>query len=211
MTEPQTLDVVIGHNIARYRQGVGLTQDELARRLSAIGFDLSQRKMARTEAGERPIPLSEIALFAAAFKTSLEALLAGDGDVELVEDFIVSMAAVRAALRGEGDLLKSEAAGGLHAAMRRKAPAAESGVGDAERWAARRLAVPLEELVAAARRLWGQTLTEKRDALLAVEAGAQAGTAPSELRELRRAVTRQLLMPELAQELGVDLSKKEGE
>lgn len=193
------MDVLAGRNIAARRRERGLTQDDLARALQALGVDMGAVTISRAEAGRRRLTLDDLVVLAAALGASASDLFAGDVDVELRPDVVVSAAAVRAALDGRGGELLAELTGGPHASHDGRAPATERGVGEADRWAARRLGVTVEELVARARARWAMTLTEKRDAMVVPE--AYGGSAREELRAARRQVTRWLLT-ELDQEEG---------
>lgn len=205
--EPLSIEELVGRNIAERRRALGLTQDELARRLAAVGVPMAQNKLSRIEAGQRGIPLGELVMFCAAFDTSVAQLADGKVEVEILPDVIASAAAVRRALSGQGGYLRRELAGGTHATHGDRQPATQTGVGEAERYAARRLGVTVKELVAAARSLWGgMTLTEKRDAVVVPE--TYAGSPSEDLRTARRQQTRTLMI-ELAEKLGVDPRKAE--
>jgi transcriptional regulator with XRE-family HTH domain len=58
-TAPDTPEGRLGETVRRLRRGAGLSQDELAERMTARGVELSQIQMSRLEVGGRPIRLNE--------------------------------------------------------------------------------------------------------------------------------------------------------
>jgi transcriptional regulator with XRE-family HTH domain len=60
--------------VARHREERGWSQAELARRLSAIGFDMHQTTVAKLEAGKRPLRVAEALALAQVFGLPLLAM-----------------------------------------------------------------------------------------------------------------------------------------
>jgi transcriptional regulator with XRE-family HTH domain len=60
----QDLDQKIAANLRAYRESHGLSQDELAQRMTDRGFGFSQATIWKIESGQRPVKASELAAFA---------------------------------------------------------------------------------------------------------------------------------------------------
>ncbi|MFW6077941.1 MAG: helix-turn-helix domain-containing protein [Hyphomicrobiales bacterium] len=78
---------VIGANIAMLRQARGLSQEALAERMTALGFDFVQQQVTNLERGKRALQLVEAAPLARALGVTLEQLLSvPEGIVEALEE-----------------------------------------------------------------------------------------------------------------------------
>ncbi|MBS2939576.1 helix-turn-helix transcriptional regulator [Nocardioides sp. J2M5] len=77
--EELTAEQIAGREVARLRGDVGMTQADLARRLSARGVEMHQTTVAKLEAGRRPIRLNELVVLAQILGVSLESLLPKSG------------------------------------------------------------------------------------------------------------------------------------
>jgi len=216
-SKSRSLAEVVGAAVHDLRAGLGLTQDELARRLKDAGGDWDQAAIARLEAGRRELRLEQVLFLWVALDVAVSDLLAGDDD-----DWIVlsprarwRLSAVRAALGGvnastlpAGDFDDPSVRGftaaltgrdELHAvvstvwpaATRAQSHAAIDAVGEAERKAGRRLGVSPVAVSAAAFRTWGQSFAARRDAVAAEL--AETGGGRRSLQAGRGHVTRQLL------------------
>jgi transcriptional regulator with XRE-family HTH domain len=216
-SKDRSLGEAIGAGVHGLRAKLGLTQDELARRLRDAGGDWDQAAVARLEAGHREVRLEQVLLLAAVLEAPAHALIAADDD-----DWILMSArarwraqAIRAGLEGINlsDLapgnfdepsirsvtsslaarseLLAIAARVWPKATRAQAHDAVEAVGDAERKAGRRLGVHPVAVSAAAFRRWGQSFADRRDELAAEL--AESARDRRSLQALRGHVTRQLL------------------
>ena len=104
---------VAGRELRRLRTERGWTQDEVARRMAAYGYDWHQTLVAKTEAAQRPLRLNEAADLAALFGASLESLLASGPLAE-------AQAALRAAEMEAERHRAAQDASALHAAARKR-------------------------------------------------------------------------------------------
>lgn len=217
-SKERTLPAAVGAAVHNLRVGLGLTQDELARRLKDAGGDWDQAAVARLEAGRREIRLEQVLLLSASLNVPAYDLVGGGDDewVRLSPRARWRTMAVRAALSGQdpgnlpagvfddpgtrGFVATLDGRSELHAIVNRVWPAATrpqahaviAAVGDAERKAARRLGVHPVALSAAAYRTWGRSFVAERDAG-AAELEDAAGTDRRSLQAVRGHVTRQLL------------------
>ncbi|WP_458116992.1 helix-turn-helix transcriptional regulator [Arthrobacter sp. D2-10] len=64
-----------GEALRKFRLASGLTQEELARRLSDRGFSATQTMVAKIERGDRPTSIAEAAVIAAYFGTPVQSFL----------------------------------------------------------------------------------------------------------------------------------------
>jgi len=69
------LEALAGREFRRLREARGWSQEEVARRLAALGIDWHQTMVSRTEAADRPLRLNEAAALCGVFGIRLEALL----------------------------------------------------------------------------------------------------------------------------------------
>ena len=191
MQEPQTLDQIVGANLRRLRDRDGITQDQVARLLRHKGMPWTQPVVAALEAGTKTLDVME--LYALTLVAPLEELLAGSRSVRFGTTE-VPLDVVRATFikRSHGE--RTARPGALSPKNAAELPTFFDAVwagNDAERKAARRLGVDPVEVVNAAYELWGQSLTEKRDAV--VEATAPPDISPRTRQAFRGRVTRTLL------------------
>ncbi|MBO3752182.1 hypothetical protein J5X84_39490 [Streptosporangiaceae bacterium NEAU-GS5] len=182
--------------------------------------------MAQAEVGARRMGLDELLVLALAYESSLADFIVGDDDdmVELAPEARLSVATVRALLSGRALRLADLAAAAADVPARAETTGsvrkgrfpdvldqaqrfgigeqqlqrALDGIGEAERYAARKLGTTPDRINLAAMRRWGRTLAEERDQRVAERGGA---ASPRQLQALRGHVTREL-MAELADEPG---------
>lgn len=72
----------IGRNLRRIREGLKLTQGDIASRLKAQGLRFHQSQVAKIERGERPLRVNEWIAIAEALGVSSEALMAGGPETD---------------------------------------------------------------------------------------------------------------------------------
>lgn len=158
--------MVVGQNLRRLRRAAGLSQKEMARRVRAGGLWWGQPQVCAFENGSREgMDVAALAVLACALDVPAAALLEGDGQVAVAEDAVWTRSAIRAALAGapisEPIALSGRsrfvAAGGVVVANPHQA--------DFD--LAARLRVPADDVIAASRKLWGHSLQEERERLLA--------------------------------------------
>ncbi len=68
-------DEQVGGQIRRLREGLGLTQEQLAARLQVRGCDMTRSALAKIEAGRRHIYLLELRCLRDALETTCDVLL----------------------------------------------------------------------------------------------------------------------------------------
>ncbi len=73
-------DKQVGERVRRIREGLGLTQEQLAARLQVRGCDMTRSALAKIEVGQRHIYLQELRCLRDALKTSYDVLLEGIGE-----------------------------------------------------------------------------------------------------------------------------------
>jgi len=213
-SEPRTLSAVIGANLRRLREAERLTQDETQRLLRNQGLSLHQSAIVGIEAGTRSVALGELVVIASAFAVPVSELMAGEGPVQLTPDASADLATVGSFLQGEVDpadfdidspgatemanfwrqakahmkhvkkIWPDGTPAGIIAAER----ASDS---PSERKAARSLGIPPIDLSIAAFRLWGTSLTDRRNALVADR--TDLDTPSRTVQAIRGRVTRELL------------------
>lgn len=67
-----TADERIGGNLRGFREGAGMPQAELARRMTAAGHPWQQSTVARAEAGTQPLRAGELETLAAMFRVPVD-------------------------------------------------------------------------------------------------------------------------------------------
>jgi transcriptional regulator with XRE-family HTH domain len=211
MTEARTFAEVIGARIRARRDELELSQDELARRTSRMGLSFTRSVIDSIERGMRELQLHELVVLLAMLEIDLGTLLDGAGLIRLDDN---------AAVEGDslvGHLLRQDPIVVQRDAIARPAtvaavaevptPTIVSGqegrvtftgseltitvTGIAEEKAARKLGVSSDTVIDDARRLWGRSLTDERDAR--VKERAPGETSPRTVQALRGHVTRVLL------------------
>ncbi len=68
-------DKQVGGQICRLREGLGLTQEQLAARLQVRGCDMTRSALAKIEVGQRHIYLHELRCLRDALETTYDILL----------------------------------------------------------------------------------------------------------------------------------------
>jgi transcriptional regulator with XRE-family HTH domain len=101
-----TFNKRVGQNLKRYRQISGLTQTELAQRMTDRGYPFVQQTMLKVENGSRPIKLEEALAFAQALHVSLELLWSQGSELETAQ--AEHLEAVRAFLVAQQRLAEAE-------------------------------------------------------------------------------------------------------
>jgi transcriptional regulator with XRE-family HTH domain len=135
MAEPSRFtsprDTTIGQNIALLRRSRGLQQKELAAQLQAMGHDLKNSLISRTEAGERVVRPHELRAFAEFFRVK-PSDLSGDPSDDSAQHTLLPTprTAPHAALRAPEPAPQAEpapaAADDVAAALNRMADALEA-------------------------------------------------------------------------------------
>lgn len=200
--DSQLLGEVVGKNFSELRKQRRLTQDEASNRLRSVGLMWGRSQIAALEAGNREdVPSTVLVLLAEALDAKLGDLAAGEGYVRLTSEVTVRREWLRARWGSDGP--SRDSAGGVILGGRAVRALMESLPGEkvpfgADADLARRRGVPVDEVSAAAERLWGRTLHQERDRRV-----AEFGDLASDERRIRRGhVTR-----ELARELEPHLHK----
>lgn len=84
---PNSDEEAFARGVANFRESMGWSQSELARRMTAEGWSTySQMTVSRTENGERPIRLAEARALAKIFGTEIEAMLHPDRELKSTID-----------------------------------------------------------------------------------------------------------------------------
>jgi transcriptional regulator with XRE-family HTH domain len=215
-TQPLRTALAAGTRAARQR--LGLRQDDAAARLRVHGLASWLRgTVAQAETGARRFSLEDLLLLALAYEVPVATLVDGaDEDlIELSPTVTLSVGLVRALLSGDEEMihrLRQQAvdavreqavtrpghftevvADARRLGLRRHADAdrAVAGIGDAERYAARKLGTTPERINLAALATWGRTLAEERDHRVRTQDVGES--SPRGLQALRGHVTRELL------------------
>ncbi len=68
-------DKQVGGQVRRLREGLGLTQEQLAARLQVRGCDMTRSALAKIEVGQRHIYLHELRCLRDALETTYDILL----------------------------------------------------------------------------------------------------------------------------------------
>jgi transcriptional regulator with XRE-family HTH domain len=178
---------VVAENLRRLREDAGFRQDDLARRSRVVGLDWTASTVAAVETSRRAVGLDEALLLAIVLECKVAELFEGDVDVRMGTRAQVHLSTARQLVQGYGgdDVAnfttpnRSSADGtDLIGIWRRIWPSMKVGdiervengaAGEAERKAARKLGIDPIDVSVAAHRLWGQSLTEERDAQVSPE------------------------------------------
>ena len=216
--KPPTLNAVVGRNLRRLREQDGMTQDQLARRLRQLGLAWTRPTVAAVELGRKTLDVEELVLLSLAFGARTNAILAGDGRVQVCEA-APTLGVVRAVLASDEEVMKrtvrdvgppnpedvvmnfiQKATVSLDrlAILAPDVPlsvlqekAAEAARGDVEQAAARKLSCSPSDLAVAAFGRWGRSLTDERDARVSTAYLEEASPRATQAR--RGHITRQLL------------------
>lgn len=81
-------DTLVGVNVQHYRSALGMSQAELAARLSESGERIHQQTILKIEKGARPLKFSEAIRVAHEFGIPVTRLLGSDSDAKTNADFI---------------------------------------------------------------------------------------------------------------------------
>jgi len=193
--------------IRKRRNALRLTQEEVAQRASLLGLDgFTRSVIAAIEGKRRALSFPEVVLMSACLETSLAELLPSDMPIALSKTVVLDAEEILSGLVGklplaeatelpmrELDKIASERrvrVGATYASLRsgRLLPP----IGEAEIKAGRKLGVPSASIADVAQDLWGRTLTEERDALVAEL--VRDDTRPERIQALRGHATRKLVL-----------------
>jgi transcriptional regulator with XRE-family HTH domain len=115
MSEMDDPEKLAGREFRRLREARGWSQEKVADRMKAFGYDWHQTQVSRTEVADRPLRLNEAAALCRLFEVRLEALLADMPGITFgdLEDLSAARAArleskiarLREVLGDEDDLL----------------------------------------------------------------------------------------------------------
>ena len=203
--ECPTLAEVIGSNLRRVRGERGWLQDDVARRVRAVGVPWSPPVVAAIEAGTREIHFAELVLAVAALDIDLADLFAGDGRARVVGDVAVELSTFWTAVQsreGGRELIQAVRDQRRRVEGSLEADLAERGlIGEAEYRAGRQLSVTPEVVVQYSLRLYDRVLSQERDARVRAKYGAEL--AARSLQAARGHVMRSLLT-ELAEVITQD-------
>ena len=75
LSAPNIADVVFARQARQYRERAGLTQRQVAERMSTAGFRMHHSTVAKIEAGTRPVIVGEAAEMARVLGVSIESLM----------------------------------------------------------------------------------------------------------------------------------------
>jgi transcriptional regulator with XRE-family HTH domain len=196
-----SLSETLGAALRRCREERDLTQDEVSRRVRERfpGLRWGRPTVSLIESGDRELTLTEVVALLDVLGTDLTELLGDAEEVELAHDVSGGMA-----VRGR-DLVSGLVKGPMpkivqvHFSSRipEELEVARD-LGEMDYKAATRLGVEPPEVAAAARRLYGRSLTEEREARL--ERRGPATMTPAQRRAILGHVSRELYV-ELAEAL----------
>lgn len=197
---------VIGEQVRRLREEAGLRQDDLSRAARLYGLTWDRARIGDLERGEKALDAEELALVpvflgvALGRPVTLKDLVPVDVLIQLSPTTTGTGEAVLAVYAAElvGGFVTAEGGElvpGVAATVVAMNDNGRAVVGiapdDAEVKAARKLGVPPIRVAETALRLWGCSLSERRDRMVAER--ADAGSDPDRLRAIRGRVTRVLV------------------
>jgi transcriptional regulator with XRE-family HTH domain len=207
MTQATTFEVLLGQQVRARRDELGMTQDELARK---VGW--TRAMIAALEGARRDVTIPQLLPLLAALETDLRKLLPPGQEVIIedrwkirsrdIADALGGQKLVSKVLRGAERIVQTFAdkrqeletrAGDVWpgAGLADLLMAEAAATGEAETKAARTLGVDPFVLSVAAQRRWGQSLTLERDSR--VSAQAQVDASSRTVQALRGHVTRSLI------------------
>jgi hypothetical protein len=192
------LVAVVGANVRRIRSEVlGVTHDQLAREVTALGFPWSYLRAAAFERGDVTPSLATYLIVCAAldrlaqpdFRVTLADLVISDTPIKLAEGIVIDGDGVRNALAGAPPaslFAETPVTPPRFALSGRSAAevATAAGYARADVQTATALGLDRDSMVKACASLWGRSLTAERDARAgAAPSRRQLGIITSELRE----------------------------
>lgn len=186
---PPTVGAVVGENLKGLRKERRWTQDAAAAELSSRGLTWKRAHIADLESGRREsLDFGALVVLGDVLGVQLPELLAGEGDVLLTPraDFpghaiTATREQVRTWLTGEKTPIRVDGREEVRAALRETPTQADAVL-------AERLGIPVKQVIAAARGLWGHSLTQERDKRV-----VELGDLPIAERQARQGhITREL-------------------
>lgn len=203
--DSRPLRQVIGEAVRRVREAAGARQDDVARTARLYGLAWDHSRVAALERGEKAVGIEELVTLLMILTdvcnhpVTISELIPNDANIRLTDSVSTDGITFRGMLAGQTVSFVSRRAMVDEITRRVMDAFEERGVpGVAEERAARRLGISTATLTTATRDLWGRTLTEERDRVVAER--ADTDDDPGRLRALRGRVTRQLV-DELAKEI----------
>jgi transcriptional regulator with XRE-family HTH domain len=196
-TQAEPLAKVVGRNLATIRRKKGLRQDDVAARARGLGLNWTRATVAALEIGRRLPDLAEAVLLQVVLGVPLRDLLAGSDPIELATGSGRTWPASEAR-----KLIPAPRPADLDWAWLSDAAIAAGQI--AEQRTAQRLGVTPEQVAAAAFKLWGQGLTDERDA-------RYEATGNLDTDRFGRARVSESLMEDLANSLGPKAVKRWGD
>lgn len=211
MAPATPLAKVVGDQLRKWREARGLSQNEVAGAARARGFAWKASTVAAIEIGRRDVSLDEflaLPFVAASFsggtppalqtflgdgRTDVSVKLGADGFIH--NEHLVALVSGQTVGNDRGQVPREALS---YPEGRRDLRRGWEAYYDAEIKAARQLHVSVLHLAQAARRVWGRTLTQERDARVAER--VQPNTDPRTVQARRGHVTR-VLIAELRQAL----------
>lgn len=179
---------MVGENLARIRAGRGQTQREASAFLRERGLAWPPGNIGQLESGKRhSVRVEELLMLSAAYEVRLWEWFEGESSVYLTDDLRIWREEIRHALEAKpfGLMLGTGQFSTRYV------------TDEPERAAALQLMMPLEEIQAAAERLWGHSMGEERNNRL----GDTSSQSPRSLQAKRGHATRTLIA-ELKEYLG---------
>ena len=187
MAKARTASQIVGEQLRAWRETSGLRQDDVAWAARELSLQWTRDTVAAVEGGRREVRLDEFLMLSLIVDT-----VSGRSSRYSKPDyFLGSLAPLLKPPSDESRELMTELAVGASQPPSRLGREYLDAQGDAERKAARRLGTTPFDVAKFARHLWGRSLTEKRDALVAERVGGAA--TPRTLQAHRGHVTRELL------------------
>lgn len=192
------LVVVVGANVRRIRSEIlGVTHDQLAREVTALGFPWSYLRAAAFERGDVTPSLATYLIVCAALdrlaqpalRVTLADLVVSDTPIKLAEGVVIDRDGVRDALAGTppATLFADTPVTPPRFALAGRSDAevaTAAGYARADVQTATALGLDRDSMVKACASLWGRSLTAERDARAgAAPSRRQLGIITSELRE----------------------------
>jgi len=212
------LQATIGERLRQVRQDRSFRQEDIAAGARRIGLRWNRATVALVENGVRALSIGEflalpvlynmMVLNSASFPikrwSALVDFLPEEGDLEISKSCILPASTLQNVAKGDDHAILTST---LSVPRGADEEIFDEALGDAEEKAARRLKVSAVDVAKAARELWGESLTEKRDREVAAKLGDVS--SPRTLQAVRGHVTRALTNV-LSSRLVKSSSKKPG-